>query len=142
MSSFAPMPYRSREVVSLLFRALFEWKLDTFSCFEKNCSRTRSSQAMPQYINKLSEVIDELYGVPARHLRTELVRVNSEGKVICQGRVEVFEIIGHPKASIAYAWGWNDETGEIIYDAVLQVPPIQTALDALNMAHQVREEMG
>lgn len=93
---------------------------------------------MPRYTETLHEVIMELYAVPSVHLRTELVQERIEGRTTFQNRVDVFELTGHPEARTAFAWGWNDDTGAVIYDAELQRPPIETALDALKWAARAR----
>jgi len=54
-----------------------------------------------------------------------------EGKTVWQGIVEVFEIKGHPKAKTAYAWSYKTDSGETRYVVVLELPPVNSAQDAV-----------
>jgi hypothetical protein len=57
------------------------------------------------YIEELRGVIRRLHGVEARHIESVPVKEEtSQGKTVWEGIVEVFELIGHPKASLVYAW--------------------------------------
>ena len=55
-----------------------------------------------------------------------------QGKTVWQGTVDVFRVRGHPRAQYAYAWSY--ETGELRHVAVLGVPPINSAQDAVKAA--------
>ena len=71
-----------------------------------------------------------------------------QGEVVWQGKVEVFEIRGHPKTKRAYAWAHasgKDDKGKR-YVAVLELPPVdspQTAVRAAIMQEikSAREEI-
>ena len=57
------------------------------------------------------------------------------GKVIWKGTVEVFDLIGHPKAKRAYAWSHlgADKDERTRFVAVLEIPPVvspKTAVQA------------
>lgn len=54
-----------------------------------------------------------------------------EGRVAFDGNVETFT--GHLKASLAFAWAFDDG-GEPCYLAVLNVPPINDPSDAVKAA--------
>jgi hypothetical protein len=58
------------------------------------------------------------------------------GKTVWEGDVEVFELIGHPKAKRGYAW--SHPTGERNRDeqiiAVLKIPPVISARTAVQAA--------
>jgi hypothetical protein len=56
------------------------------------------------------------------------------GKVAWEGEVEVFAVTGHPKAKHAYAWEHEADEGGRRYVAVLGVPPVNTAVDAVRAA--------
>jgi hypothetical protein len=45
--------------------------------------------------------------------------------------VEVFSLKGHPKAGLAYAWSQETDDGGRRYVAILGVPPIKSARDAV-----------
>jgi hypothetical protein len=58
------------------------------------------------------------------------------GQTVFEGEVELFELKGYPKAKRAYAWGYpnpSDET-KLEVTAVLEAPPIKTAVDAVRAA--------
>jgi hypothetical protein len=48
-----------------------------------------------------------------------------------EGIVEVFALKGHPKAGVAYAWSHETDEGGRRCVAVLGVPPIKRAQDAV-----------
>jgi hypothetical protein len=55
-----------------------------------------------------------------------------------EGEVEVFRVRGHPQATRAYAWTYEDDDGKLHHLAVLGVPPVdspQNAVKAAVMAH-------
>ena len=45
--------------------------------------------------------------------------------------MEVFALKGHPKAGLAYAWSHETDTGGRRFVAVLGIPPVGSALDAV-----------
>ena len=49
------------------------------------------------------------------------------------GHVEVFELHGHSGANLAYAWSYvvDEKTGRRKFHAVLGIPPINSAVDAV-----------
>jgi hypothetical protein len=57
------------------------------------------------------------------------------GETVWQADVEVFDLIGHPKARRAYAWahldGTNDERERFV--AVLEIPPVDSAQRAVQV---------
>jgi len=64
-----------------------------------------------RYINELREVIRKLHGVESRHVESVPVKETFQGKTVWEGVVEVFDLIGHPKAARAYAWS-HDANGQ------------------------------
>ena len=63
------------------------------------------------------------------------VKEEFQGKLVWQGVVHVFDLEGHPNATRAYAWSSPIEgsTKRRFY-AVLEIPPVQSALDAVRAA--------
>lgn len=59
------------------------------------------------------------------------MRETFEGETVWDGVVEVFALLGHPKASVAYAWAHETDAGGKRYVAVLALPPVKTATDAV-----------
>lgn len=59
---------------------------------------------MTTYIQELREAIRLMHGVESRHIDSVPVKETFQGKTVWEGVVEVFELIGHPKAQRLYAW--------------------------------------
>lgn len=79
----------------------------------------------------LRKAIRKMHGVDSSYLRSEKVHETFQGQTVWEGVVEVFAIKGHPKAGLAYAWSHETDEGGRRYVAVLGIPPIGTALDAV-----------
>jgi hypothetical protein len=82
-------------------------------------------------VKRLQEIIRELRGVDASHVRSEDVPETFQGKVAWEGTVEVFAVTGHPRATTAYAWSFENDAGNRKHVAVLGVPPVNSAQDAV-----------
>ena len=55
-----------------------------------------------------------------------------QGKTAWEGIVEVFMLANHAKGlNRAYAWSYKTDDGETRYVAILGVPPINSALNAV-----------
>ena len=87
------------------------------------------------YLDRLKSAIEDLHKCSAYYLHTQLVDENVRGETAWVGDVEVFALIGHPKAKICYAWnhreGKKDQNERFV--AVLEIPPVnspQTAVRA------------
>jgi hypothetical protein len=80
---------------------------------------------------RLRKAIRDLHGVDSSHLRSERVQESLEGQTVWEGVVEVFALKGHPKAGLGYAWSQETDDGGRAYVAVLGVPPIKSARDAV-----------
>lgn len=57
----------------------------------------------------LEAAIQQMYRCEAVHLRSAFVDQKFQGKTIWMGYVEIFALIGHPKATACYAWLHQDE---------------------------------
>lgn len=57
-----------------------------------------------------------------------------QGQTVWEGDVEGYRVRGHPKATHAYAWRYRNDDGELRHVAVLGVPPINSAVDAVKAA--------
>ena len=84
--------------------------------------------ANPEYIENLRAVIDKLHGCDSKHVESVPVHEVFQGKTAWQGVVEVFDLVGHPKAKRAYAWSHldGDKDQSTRYVAVLEIPPIES----------------
>lgn len=88
------------------------------------------------YIEELKDVIHKLHGVESTHKQSVPVKEVFRGETIWEGIVEVFELHGHPKADIAYAWTHDtDDPGEPRRSVtVLHVPPAVSPITAVRLA--------
>jgi hypothetical protein len=86
------------------------------------------------YIGELQDVIRKLHGVESKHVESVAVKETFQGKTVWEGVVEVFELIGHPKAFRAYAWAHDGERPKESSVAVLHVGPITSAAAAVRAA--------
>ena len=87
-------------------------------------------------IRELQDAIRTLHGVESEHVGSAPVKEMRDGEIVWQGVVEVFALIGHPKARHAYAWSeeMNDPTHPRRCVAVLHLPPIKVPRDAVRAA--------
>ncbi len=56
------------------------------------------------------------------------------GETVWKGQVEIFDIEGHPKALLCYAWAHDTDTGKTKYQAVLKLPPVNSPVAAVRAA--------
>jgi hypothetical protein len=83
---------------------------------------------------KLRQAIRDLHGLESEHVRPEPVHETFRGETVWDGVVEVFHVFGHQVATEAYAWAHETDDGGRRYVAVLGVPPVKSALDAVRAA--------
>jgi hypothetical protein len=88
------------------------------------------------YIEELRDVIKHLHGVESRHVESVPVKETFQGKAVWEGIVEVFELIGHPKAPKAYAWSHDtdDPRKPKKHVTVLHIPPVTSPILAVRAA--------
>ena len=94
----------------------------------------------PEYLAHLQKAIRATHGCDSQHVETVPVVERFHGKTVWEGDVEVFDLVGHPKAQRAYAWAYDVATGSRTL-AVLELPPVispQTAVKVA-IAAQIRE---
>jgi hypothetical protein len=83
----------------------------------------------------LQTAIKNLYGVKSQYLYSETVAEEFAGTVAWNGIVSLFDLVGHPNAKQCYAWSSPIEgSTKRRYYAVLKLPPIETAADAVRAA--------
>ena len=82
-------------------------------------------------IERLQKAISDLHGVESTHLRSVAVRETFREQTVWDGVVEVFALTGHSQAALAYAWTHETDSVGRRYVAVLGVPPINSAQDAV-----------
>jgi len=92
--------------------------------------------ANPEYIDNLSAVIGKLHGCGSKYVESVPVHEVFRGKTAWQGVVEVFDLVGHPKAKRCYGWahldGKMDEKTR--YITVLEIPPVESPQTAVRAA--------
>jgi hypothetical protein len=72
------------------------------------------------------EAIRATHGAESQLVHRERVVEVFDGEIVWEGEVLVFHLRDHPEASECYAW---EVDGQVT--AVLRVPPVRTALDAV-----------
>ena len=93
-------------------------------------------------IERLQKAIRDLHGCDSTYLTSVPVRETFQGKTAWEGIVEVFLLAYHVTAKRAYAWSYKADNGETRYVAVLGVPPVESALDAVRayIASQAQQQ--
>lgn len=97
----------------------------------------------PAGVEALRDAIRHMHGCDSKWIESVPVieKMRIEGadyeRTIWEGEVQVFELAGHPKARRAYAWSYATEGTKRKFVAVLHVPPIASAVDAVraSIAH-------
>jgi hypothetical protein len=87
------------------------------------------------YLARLEIAVQHLHNCGAIHRDTVPVHEVFKGQTVWKGDVEVFDLVGHPKAKRAYAWshreGQNDRGERFV--AVLEIPPVVSAETAVRV---------
>ena len=90
-------------------------------------------------IERLQKAVKDLHGCDSAHVASIPVHETFQGKTAWEGIVEVFMLAYHAKGvNRAYAWSYKTDDGEARYVAILGVPPIHSALNAVQ-AYKVAE---
>jgi len=87
----------------------------------------------PPNLKELQKAIRETHGCESQHIASVPVVEQFENKVAWQGTVEVFDLIGHPQAKLAYAWTYRDGNHNKTV-AVLELPPVDSPQSAVKVA--------
>ncbi len=97
---------------------------------------TRRAVQRMNFIQLLQENIKKLHRCDSKHLKTESVTETVKGKKVWEGDVEVFELIDHPRAKWCYAWSHSPgpDGKNRRYVAILAIPPVNSALSAVQKA--------
>src|SRR6476620_4509505 len=92
-------------------------------------------------IEAMHIAIRQVHRCFCKHVESALVVLRIDGETVWDGTVEIFDLIGHPKAKRAYAWT-HQSGGQNTTVAVLELPPVyspQTAIAAA-LAAEGRQE--
>jgi hypothetical protein len=84
----------------------------------------------PKIIARLKEAIRAAHGCEALYMQTVHVDQRSDAASGWDGSVNVFELIGHPKAKHCYAWKQDDRTFTMLHLSPITSPDI-----AVKVAH-------
>lgn len=91
--------------------------------------------ANKEYLERLKLAVQHLHKCTAIHSETIPVHEMFREETVWKGDVEVFDLIGHPKAKRSYAWshcdGDKDEGERFV--AVLEIPPVESAETAVRV---------
>ena len=80
----------------------------------------------------LHQAIERLHGCQATFREVVTVTERFEGQTVWEGDVHVFDLQGHPAASLCYAWASPMEGSEKQkFYAVLHIPPVTSPLEAV-----------
>jgi hypothetical protein len=86
-----------------------------------------------QYLAHLQKAIKATHGCESRHVDKVAVFETFQNKAVWSGDVEVFDLIGHPKAKRCFAWAYDVDTGSRTL-AVLELPPVISPITAVRAA--------
>jgi hypothetical protein len=85
--------------------------------------------------DQLKDVVERKHGGSAQFARSVPVRETFEGKAVWEGVVHVFDLVGHPNATRAYAWSSPIEgSTKRRFFAVLHTTRINSPLEAVRAA--------
>jgi len=87
-------------------------------------------------IDDLRDAIRRLHGVDATHLESVSVKETFQGKTVWEGIVEVFELVGYPKAPRVYAWSHDTDDPKLPrrHVTVLHIHPVTSPILAVRAA--------
>lgn len=86
-------------------------------------------------VSELKKAVEGTHGGKAKFKEIVPVSETFQGKPVWEGIVHVFELKGHPKASLCYAWSSEIEgTKKRRFYTVLHIPPVASPLDAVRAA--------
>ena len=85
-------------------------------------------------IDRLRDRIRAGDGVESRHVRSVPLHETHRGRTVWEGVVDVFELDRNPKATHAYAWSYEGDTGKPVDVVVLGVSPIDSPEKAVKAA--------
>lgn len=72
-----------------------------------------------------------MHGCEAEYMETAPVHEVFRGQTVWLGDVEVFDLIGHPKAKRCFAWAHETDSGSKRFVAVLELPPVDSPENAV-----------
>ncbi len=82
------------------------------------------------YRTDVANAIEGKARCTAVFVHTQPVRIAVDGKFLWRGKVEVFDLKGHPYARRAFGWAIKHKEKKIEYVTVIGIPPLDTPLMA------------
>jgi len=82
-------------------------------------------------VERLQQTIKDLHGCDSEHIESVPIHEVFRDQTVWEGTVEVFRWLDHPTAKQAYAWSYKTDEGKRQYVAILGVPPVNTAINAV-----------
>lgn len=83
---------------------------------------------------ELKRAVESQHGGKASFVQSVPVSDTFHGQPAWHGTVAVFDLMGHPKATSAYAWTRELPNGKVRTYAVLRLGPVQSPADAVRAA--------
>ncbi len=77
-------------------------------------------------IPALQDAIRHLHGCESTWVESVPVHETHEGATVWDGEVQVFDLVGHPTATRAYAWSYATTGTKRRFVAVLHVPGVDS----------------
>jgi hypothetical protein len=89
-----------------------------------------------EYIEELRDVIRRLHSAESKHVESVPVKETFQGKTVWEGIVEVFELVGYPKAPIVYAWSRETDDPKLPrrHVTVVHIHPVTSPILAVRAA--------
>jgi hypothetical protein len=84
-------------------------------------------------ISELKDAIRATHGCESQWQGSVKVEEKFQGQLAWSGIIEVFSLIGHPRAKHAYAWTYR-EGDQNKTTVVLKIPPVDSAQSAVKVA--------
>jgi len=83
-------------------------------------------------VEELQKAVEQLHTCRARFIETAEVVEVFQGKMVWEGKIFIFNLEGHPRATTAYAWSSPIEgsTKRRFY-TVLNIPPVDSPQKAV-----------
>ena len=89
----------------------------------------------PAGLPAIVDAIRHMHGCEARWVESVPVHERTDkGATVWAGEVQVFDLVGHPKARRAYAWSHETDNGRRRFHAVLGLPPVDGPVMAVKTA--------
>jgi hypothetical protein len=82
---------------------------------------------------EIQKAVERAGNCKATHGESVPVLEVFRGQTVWEGVVEAYDLIGHPKATCAYGWAFQDGA-ETRFIAVLEIPPVDSPNTAVRAA--------